>query len=286
MSRSFREIHYKSNNDLNLYARDYPADNASLTILCLHGLTRNSADFSDFCQRMPSHLRLIVPDQRGRGQSDYDLNPANYNVASYAEDMFLLLSRLELQKVVIIGTSMGGLIGMTMCAMQPDSVLAMVLNDIGPDIEASGLNRIKAYTGEKINFPSWDEAEEYCKKVNSIAFPDYNKAQWAQFCKNTFYENDKGMVLPNYDPLIGTAFKTTEKSASSVDLWPLFEYLTRLPVLVVRGELSDILSRHGVSKMQSLHDNLTAIEVPNVGHAPSLTEPMALRSILAFVARR
>lgn len=174
---------------------------------------------------------------------------------------------------------------MAMCALHGDRIAGVVLNDIGPDIEKPGLVRIKAYLGKKVFFNSWKEAAEYGKNVNAIAFPDYEHSQWLQFAKNTCHESEKGEILPSYDPYLAAPFSAEDKSLPVVDFWAVFAYMKSVPTVVLRGELSDILSPICVSKMQSLHPNLFAVVVPKVGHAPTLAEPEAFDAIMRLMVK-
>ena len=156
---NYDDVWYSSHDGLNLYARDYSKalknNKDAITLLCMHGITRNSADFEDICNELADRYRLIVVDQRGRGLSDYDPNPTNYNPLVYVQDMFLLLEKLKLSSVVLLGTSMGGTMAMIMAAMNPDKVQGLIINDIGPEIGKTGLERLKGYVGKSAPVSNW-----------------------------------------------------------------------------------------------------------------------------------
>lgn len=268
---------------LELFTRDYPGEGPAL--LLMHGLTRNSADFEPLAERLAGRYRLIVPDQRGRGLSANDPDPANYRPDVYVQDMFALLAGLGIDRVGLIGTSMGGLMAMMMAAIKPDMVSAIVLNDIGPELDPAGLARIAAYVGHGEGFASWDDAAAGCEAINREAFPDFTSAEWLAFARRTCREVSDGGVRFAYDPQIARGFET-EGGVAPADLWPLWQALGDKPVLAIRGALSDLLSPDTVARMAELHQGpFEKIDIPNRGHAPLLDEPEALAAIEPFLAR-
>jgi len=281
----YRDHWYRSHDGLELYARDYPHAAPRGTVLCLHGLTRNSSDFADLCPVLNADYRVIAVDQRGRGRSQYDPNPANYHPGSYVQDMFTLLGGLGLGQVIAIGTSMGGLMTMIMAAMRPGTFRGAVLNDIGPVIEAAGLDRIKGYVGKARAPRDWDDAAALMREVNGSAFPDYGDADWQRFARRTFRPGPDGTPEPAYDFAISQPLNSAQDAAVPPDLWPAFAALATTPTLVVRGALSDILSEACVAEMRARKPDLESVEVPQRGHAPMLDEPAALEAIQAFLAR-
>jgi pimeloyl-ACP methyl ester carboxylesterase len=268
---------------LRLYLRDYAPEDPRLTLLCLHGLTRNSADFADLAERLSDRHRVLVMDQRGRGRSDYDSDPGHYNLGVYVGDVFAALEQLALDRVVLIGTSMGGLMAMLMCQAQPDRVAGVVLNDVGPVVEAEGIRRIQSYVGKSGPVDTWQEAAALVEANNAIAYPDFGPADWLAFARQLFVEED-GRLRFAYDPDIARPMDSDQTTAVPTDLWPTFEAMTGVPTLVVRGALSDILSAQTVAEMGRRHEGLRSVEVPGRGHAPTLTEPEALEAIDAFLA--
>jgi pimeloyl-ACP methyl ester carboxylesterase len=280
----YSDIWYDSCDGLRLYARDYPGPGAgALPVLCLHGLTRNSADFAGLAQHLAATRRVIAVDQRGRGRSARDPEPARYTPATYVQDMFLLLDGLGLERVVLIGTSMGGLMAFIMAAMQPQRVAGMVINDIGPEIDPVGLARIQQAVGRITPVRTWEEAAAQARELNAVAFPDWNDDDWLAFARG-LYREEGGVPVRAYDPAIAEPMAAPEDSgAVPPDLWPLFEQIAGIPMLVVRGELSDILARDCVERMRAAAPALAALEVPRVGHAPMLTEPQAVAAIDSFL---
>lgn len=281
----YRDVWYQSPDGLRLYARDYPgpASSALPPVLCMHGLSRNSADFAGLAATLAADRRVIVAEQRGRGRSDYDSNPANYTPLTYADDMFHLLDTLAIRKVVLIGTSMGGLMSFIMASQQPSRIASMVINDIGPEIDPRGLARIQNYVGKVAPARNWDDAVARIREINGEAFPDYTDDDWLAFARALYVERD-GVPVLAYDPAISEAMTDAESGAVPPDLWPLFEAIVDIPMLVVRGELSDILAADCVARMRDMDADLQVVEVPRVGHAPTLMEPAALQAIQSFLA--
>lgn len=281
------DLWYRSPDGLRLYARDYPgpAEGSLPPALCMHGLTRNSADFAALAGRLSEQRRVLSVDQRGRGRSDYDSNVANYTPATYTLDMFALLDAEGIDRVVLVGTSMGGLMSFLMAAMQPERIDAMIINDIGPEIDPAGLARIQDYVGKSEPVTSWEEAVAQQKAINGIAFPDFTEQQWQDFARGLYREEDGRPVLA-YDPAIAQPMADQDSGAVPPDLWPVFEAITAIPMLVVRGATSDILAPSCVDKMRELDPDLQVAEVPDRGHAPILDEPAARSAIDDFLLSR
>lgn len=281
----FESLWYDSADGLRLYARDYPGPEAStrLPVLCMHGLTRNSADFASIAAHLARSRRVISVDQRGRGRSDYDPTPANYTPATYVGDMFKLLDEQGLQQVLLIGTSMGGLMSMLMANMQPARFPGIVINDIGPEIDPAGLDRIKRYVGRGHAIGSWAEAVAQTREINAVAFPNYSDEEWLRFTRGLYREVD-GRPQLAYDAALAQPMLEEGGGAVPPDLWPLFENMTTIPMLVVRGEISDILAPACVARMRELSPTLRVAEVPDRGHAPMLDEPAAVAAIDDFLA--
>ncbi len=280
---SFENLYYPGHDGLRLYARDYPHPSPRATILCMHGLTRNSADFAGIADHLASDYRLIVVEQRGRGNSEWDANPGNYQPAIYVQDMFALLDQLELQQVVLLGTSLGGLMSMIMVALQPQRFRAVIMNDIGPVLNPAGLERIKGYVGKSEPLTSWADAVAEQKAINGKEFPDFSDAQWLAFCQALYRENEDGVPVLAYDPAISKPMNEDQDAAVPPDLWPAFDALSPIPTLVIRGVLSDILAEDCVAEMQSRKPDLAVAQIPQRGHAPILDEPDSIAAIDRFL---
>jgi len=282
---SFQERRWTSHDGLCLYARDYPAagDGDSLPVICLHGLTRNSKDFEEIAPRIAAHgRRAIVLDVRGRGQSDRDPNPANYQPRVYARDVLGLMDALGIPTAVFLGTSMGGIITMTLAAMRSRAVAAAILNDVGPAVAPEGIARILAYTGRDPGVRSWQDAIGHVSRAYSAAFPHYEADDWRKYAERTFRDDGEGPRL-DYDPAISGALRPPGR-LTTFAAWLLFRKLARnRPTLLIRGALSDIVSRGIAGRMKRHAPGLELAEVPNVGHAPTLDEPAAIAAIEKFL---
>jgi len=278
---------YQSSDGLQLYARDYPCSAAgkgsTATVLCMHGLTRNSADFSGLADHLRGDYRVLSVDQRGRGRSDYDSVAANYTPLTYVQDMFNLLDRLQVPEVILVGTSMGGLMSFIMAAMQPARVSAIVINDIGPEVDQRGLDRIKSYVGKSKPVSNWEEAVAQVRSIAEVAFPDFTDEEWQQFARDV-YREERGIPVLAYDPAISQPVNDAEAGAVPPDLWPVFDSVARVPMLVIRGESSDILSRACVEQMRDRKRDLQVAEIPRRGHAPTLNEPASRAAIDRFLS--
>ena len=290
---TFTPISYTSSDGLALYARDYPAAPAPegaaarLPVICIHGLTRNSADFDELAPELAAMgRRVIAVDVRGRGHSAHDPNPDNYNPVVYAADIVKLMAELQLPRAVFVGTSMGGLITMTLAARRLDLIAAAVLNDIGPVMSLRGLQRIAGYAGRCNAVASWVDAAAYLRDINACAFPANSDAEWDKWARRAFEQKDDGQLALRYDPKIATAIQTGKLRPTSLAARMAFRRLARRrPTLLVRGALSDLVERSQADWMRKAAPELQYAEVPDVGHAPMLTEPEALDAIRAFLAR-
>lgn len=273
----------KAADGVQLFFRDYAplAPASGLPVVLLHGLTRNSRDFELVAPRIASlGRRVIAPDVRGRGRSGRDPDPANYAPPVYVQDLLGLLGGLGIGPAIYVGISMGGIITMLLAAMAKDRVAAAALVDIGPVIEEAGLKRIAAYTGVGMEFASWDEAVAAVAATQKPVFPNADESFFKRFTRRVCRE-ENGRVIYDYDAAIARPNASTQPP----DMTPLFEALGLAPILVVRGALSDLLSSEGVELMRLVRSDLVAVDVPDVGHAPTLEEPAAWEALLGFLAR-
>lgn len=289
----FTPISYTSSDGLALYARDYPASSADagssarLPVICIHGLTRNSADFDELAPELAAMgRRVIAVDVRGRGHSARDPNPDNYNPTVYAGDIVRLMDILGLSRAIFVGTSMGGLITMTLAARRLDLIAAAVLNDVGPVLSLRGLERIAGYAGRCNAVGSWNEAAAYLRDINACAFPANSSEDWDKWARRAFEQKDDGQLSLRYDPNIANAIQTGKLRPTSLAVRMAFRRLARRrPTLLVRGALSDLVEAEQADWMRKAAPELHYAEVPDVGHAPMLTEPVALEAIGAFLAK-
>lgn len=281
---AFEELRFPSaDKRLQLYTRLYPGHGTA--ILMMHGLTRNSADYEGLANHLAGRFKLVVPDQRGRGLSEYDPDPTNYLPANYSADMLGLIDQLGLERPILIGTSMGGLMAMIMATMRAGEFRGLVLNDVGPVVEKTGLDRIASYVGAVQCIGSWEDAAEYCRRTNGYAFPGYGDAQWIAVARRLFRSNADGLPELAYDAAIATGLASSNSGAAPPDLWPIWQGLANVPVLAVRGALSDILSPDTLSRMARHHPGMQSVTVAGVGHAPMLDEPDALFAIDQFLGQ-
>jgi pimeloyl-ACP methyl ester carboxylesterase len=275
---------YPSADGLKLYCRIYPAQQpGGVPVLCLPGLTRNSRDFVALARHLQPQHEVLTADLRGRGRSAWDIDPSHYQLSNYVQDIWMLLDSRAVDRVVVVGTSLGGLMGMVMAAMRPDRITGLVLNDAGPQIDPAGLRRIAGYAGKLPPVSSWEEAAAQAKSVYGLALPELTDTDWLDYARRGYRENADGVPVPDVDPRISEALKNTNTAAP--DLWPLFSQIKRVPLLVIRGALSDILSAGTVARMAHEKPDLMHVEVPNRGHTPLLNEPVCLEAIDAFLAR-
>ncbi len=252
-------------------------------ILCLHGLTRNARDFDVAAPQLAADgRRVIAATQRGRGASDPDPDPHRYTPATYVPDMFALMDALDVARADILGTSMGGLMAMMMAAVAPERVGRIVLNDIGPQIEPAGLERISGYVGGGEPVSSWQAAAERVRAINGPAFPnETGDAFWMQFAKRVCRALPDGRVALDYDPAI--AIPVLEGDVAPPDLWPVFDAIVDHPILVVRGGLSDLLSPQTIEDMRARKPDLKVVVADQVGHAPTLAEDDVWPAVRAFL---
>jgi pimeloyl-ACP methyl ester carboxylesterase len=285
MTTPLTPIDYRSaDGKLRLHAEVCGPTNAPLTVLCLHGLTRNGRDFGALVEHLSANYRVITADQRGRGQSQWDPDSTNYQIPVYARDMTCLLDRLKVTRVVLIGTSMGGFISMALGASQPARVQGIVLNDVGPEVPAAGISRLRDSLNTPGEVSTWADAARHVKRLNGHAFPDYVQADWEAFARRIYVEDSTGRPVPTYDPAILKALgPASDPVAVTPTLWPLWPQLGSIPMLVIRGGLSDILSAETLESMAARHQNLVTLTIPNRGHAPMLDEPPAVAAIDRFL---
>jgi len=283
MNDDYREFRYTSADGLTLFCREYHAPDSHGTVVCLPGLTRNSRDFADLARHLARRHRVLTPDLRGRGFSSWDANPTNYQPPVYYQDVLKLISEQSRDPVAIIGTSLGGILAMALAAAAPASIAGIVLNDVGPQIDAGGVARIGQYVGLQSRPGTWPAALAQARANFGSAYQDLDEAGWLAFTKRGYREVEAGVVVADYDPKIGDALRAAPSTIA--DLWPVWAALTRTPVLVIRGARSDILTTETVERMALEKPDLERFEVAHRGHAPLLDEPGVLPAIDTFLSR-
>jgi pimeloyl-ACP methyl ester carboxylesterase len=275
--------HFTTHDGLKLYYRDYAGDPKRLPVLCLHGLTRNSADFAKLAERIAPARRVVAPEQRGRGRSQYDPAWLNYLPTTYVADMWRLLGELATPRAIVVGTSMGGVMAMTMAAINPPAIAAVVLNDIGAEIDPVGAKRIQDYVGRLPPVRDWNEATAQVRTTFASAFPDFLEEDWRAYARATYMEDAQGVPRLASDPRIGEAMRSIPPAPPGT-LWMLFGALRRIPTLVIRGAHSDVLSASTLTRMHQEKPDLKSIVVPNRGHPPLLDEPECVAALDEFFA--
>jgi pimeloyl-ACP methyl ester carboxylesterase len=284
----YADRQWTSRDGIRLYARDYAAGSGEcrLPVICLHGLTRNSKDFEDVAPRLATGgRRVLVPDVRGRGRSEYDPHPGNYQNKVYARDVLTMMEALGIASAVFVGTSMGGLITMALSAIRLQAIAAVIFNDVGPEVDRRGVDRILSYAGKGAPIRSWADATGYVRRTNGVAFPDYSDADWAAFARRTFHDDD-GVPVLDYDPAIAVPLSDGPPKTRSLLANFLFRRLARKrPTLLVRGEISDLTTAEIAARMKRSAPGLEVAAVPGVGHAPMLSEPVAAKAIDEFLNR-
>ena len=278
----YADRYFTVSDDLKLHYRDYAGSSDRPPLLCLHGLTRNSRDFVDLAERYSPRWRVLALDFRGRGQSDYDPQPARYNPLTYADDVIQLLDELKIDEAVFVGTSLGGLVMMTIAATARQRIAAAILNDVGPDVDAGGVARILTYVGKDVRFKSWDEAAQAIAGNYGASFERFTHDDWVAMAKRNCRE-ENGEIRFDYDMAIAEPFKTAGP-VPKVDLWPLFTALGQKPLLVIRGAKSDLLTAETATKMRQVAPGMELATVAGVGHAPELNEPEAVAAIDQFLS--
>ena len=278
----FQDRYYVVRDGLKLHYRDYAGARDKPPILCLHGLTRNVRDYAEFARRYSPQFRVLALDFRGRGRSDYDPQAVRYNPVTYAGDVIELLDQLEIEQAIFVGTSLGGLVTMVIGATAPERIRAAIINDVGPDVDPEGIDRILSYVGKDIRFSNWDEAADRIASNNGPAFERFTHEDWVRLAKRSCRE-ENGEIRFDYDMAIAEPFKAAGP-VPEVDLWPLFKALGTKPLLVVRGANSDLLTADTAARMEEAAPDTRLATVPGIGHAPELSEPEAVAAIDEFLA--
>lgn len=279
------ERYFTSADGLRLFYRDFAPlqPSVKLPVLCLPGLTRNSRDFTHVAERIRRDRRVLCADLRGRGLSQHDPDWHNYHPGTYLTDIGLLLRDAQVERCVLLGTSLGGILSMLLAATTPGVVAGVILNDVGPEVAPEGLARIAAYVGKHIPPATWDEAVATVRATYEIGLPGLTHEQWAQFARRSYSDVD-GVPRLDMDPMIGEAVRSAP-AAAAPDLWRLYAALQATPTLAFRGATSDILAVATFERMQREKPDLVCVEVPQRGHTPQLDEPECIRAIDDFLAR-
>ncbi len=273
-----------SSDGLRLHYRDYAGPASKPPILCIPGLTRNARDFEGVAERLAGKWRVICVELRGRGDSAYAKDSMSYVPLTYLQDVEALIAELKLERFVLFGTSLGGLITMLLAATGKERIAGALLNDIGPVLEMRGLDNIRSYVGRSQNWPTWLHAARYLADAQSDRYPDWKLDDWLTYAKRLGKLTPQGRIVFDYDMRVAEPFKLPADEAG-FDLWQAFRALDGIPALVVHGEVSDLLSADTVAAMKAELPGLESVTVPRVGHAPTLDEPEAQAGIERLLKR-
>lgn len=280
----FEDLYWWSADGLRLHARDYAGKADRPAILCLPGLTRNARDFAAFAERLAPDWRVLAVEFRGRGESAYAKDPMSYVPLTYAQDVAALIEAAGIDRFVAVGTSLGGIVAMLLAGMMPGRIAGAVLNDIGPDIEPAGLARVRGYVGKSSNHPTWMHAARALQESSGSVYPDWSIEDWLAMAKRVYRLSSAGRIVLDYDARIAEPFRLPGNEAGP-DMWRAFAALRDVPVLVVRGERSDMLSGATAERMIATLPAARLVTVPRVGHVPTLAEPEALGAIEQLLER-
>lgn len=276
---------------MRLHFRDYvpheqvPADRPP--VICLHGLTRNARDFAGLAEHLArGGWRVVVPDMRGRGGSDYAREASSYTIEQYVADLDVLREQEGIGRYIAIGTSMGGLMTLVQAMRDPEPIAAAVLNDIGPVVEPAGLEHIMGYVGQGGNHPTWMHAARALEELHKASHPGFTLDDWLAMAKRIMTVCGNGRIAYDYDMKIAEPLRESGAGAAAPpDLWPGLDTLARRPLLLIRGELSNLLTTAGLTEMRARAPDAAVAVVPDTGHAPTLDEPEARAAIDALLAQ-
>ena len=280
----WQDGYWWSNDNLRLHYRDYAGREDRPPIVCLPGLTRNARDYAGLAARLAGEWRVLCVDLRGRGESAYAKDPMTYVPLTYVQDIERLLSTLAIPRIVAIGTSLGGIVTMLLAAADRGRVAGAVLNDVGPEIAAGGLERIRGYVGRPASYPTWVHAARAVGEANGAVYPGFGLEDWLAMAKRLHRLTSAGRIVLDYDMRIAEPFRIPGNE-TGVSMWPALDALRSVPSLVVRGARSDILGADVADRMAAALDDGELVTVASVGHAPTLEEPEALAGIERMLAK-
>lgn len=282
---AFADRFWTSRDGLKLHFRDYAGRADRPPLLCLPGLTRNARDFEHVAARLAGEWRVLCIDLRGRGESAYARDSASYNPLQYVDDIAALFEQEGLERAVFVGTSLGGLITMITAMTAPQRLAGALLNDVGPEIDPAGLERIRTYVGQGRSFPTWMHAARALEETQGEVFAHYRLPDWLDMAKRCMVVGGNGRIHFDYDMKIADPIVEAPASQPAVDMWPAIAALKDVPTLLLRGEKSDVLAPAVHQRMAGMLSRGEAVTVPGVGHAPMLNEPEAAAAIDRLLAR-
>jgi pimeloyl-ACP methyl ester carboxylesterase len=275
---TYENRYWWSNDGIRLHYRDYAGRNDRPPIICLPGLTRNARDYSEVAERLAGQWRVICVDLRGRGESGYAKDPMTYVPLTYVQDVEALLRELEVDRYIAFGTSLGGIVTMILAGTAREKIAGALLNDVGPEIEAAGLSRIRSYVGRANSWPTWMHAARGVQDANADVYPNYEIEDWLAMAKRLYRVNSGGRIVLDYDMKIAEPFRVPGNEAGP-DMWPALAALKSVPTLIVRGGRSDVLAAKTAERMEQALDDAELVTIAEVGHAPTLSEAKAVAAI-------
>ncbi len=281
---AYSDGYWLSADGLRLHYRDYPGRADRPPLLCLPGLSRNARDFENLAERLAGEWRVLCPEMRGRGGSAYAPDWQTYTPLQYVTDVKALLEQAGIARFAAIGTSLGGLMTMLLAMTESSSIAGAMLNDIGPVLEIAGFERIRGYVGQGRSFADWTEAALALAKTQEVAYPDYQPDDWLAMARRLMITGADGRIVFDYDMKIGEALNQPS-SGPAVDLWPGLEALADRPVLLVRGDLSDLLAAETLVEMRQRLPDAEVVTLSRIGHAPTLDEPEVTAAIDRWLAQ-
>jgi pimeloyl-ACP methyl ester carboxylesterase len=286
MSSPLEDLWITAPDGLKLHALAAGPRTAPLPVVCLPGLARTVEDFRPLIERLVSERprRALALDSRGRGRSERDRNPANYSVPVELADVLAVLDAAGIARAIFVGTSRGGILTMALAVARSAAIAGVVLNDVGPVLDMAGLLRIKQYVGRIPRPDSWSDAVHLLRAAMGGHFPALDDAAWETYARTTWREGEDGLELA-YDPAIATALKNVDPAEPAPAMWPQFDALPNVPLMVIRGEHSDLLSRATVEAMRARRPDMTVLDVPGQGHAPLLRDAATIDPIVKLVVR-
>ncbi len=284
----FLDRYLWTGDNVRLHYRDFPGPEHDgggpvPALLCLPGLTRNARDFEMLAARWSPHFRVVTPSFRGRGESGYAKDPLTYVPLTYLQDLGRLIDDAGLARFIVVGTSLGGLVGLLLDVTHRDRIAGLVLNDVGPDMAEAGLARVRGQVGRGGNWPTWLHAARDVARRQAEIYPGWPLEKWLAHAKRLCRVTREGRISWDYDPQIAAPFALPHAD-SELDLWLALDSFRGRPVLSLRGDRSDILTAEAQARMAERLPGLVAVKVPRVGHAPTLEEPAAADALERFLA--
>lgn len=281
---AYENRYWWSKDGLRLHYRDYPGRDDRPPIVCLSGLTRNARDWDTLAPRLSGDWRVLAVDLRGRGESAYAKDPMSYVPLTYVQDIEALLDDAGIGQCVVFGTSLGGIVAMLLAAADRGRLAGALINDVGPEIEAAGMSRIRTYVGKANSWPTWMHAARAVAEQNGEFFPGYAIHDWLAMAKRLYRVNAAGRIVLDYDMRIAEPFRVPGNEAGP-DMWRALAALADIPTLIVRGARSDLLSAATASRMALVLERGELVTVADRGHAPTLDEPDAIAGIDRLLAQ-